>query len=109
MADSLALVVRFTVRDGAADAFDELLGVTVREVNANEPRTLIYTNHRVDGAPAERVLYERYRSRQAFDEHERQPYVRHFLAERDQYLTATSVDFLTPVDVADDLGEQPAA
>jgi quinol monooxygenase YgiN len=40
------------------------------------------------------VFYGLYRDREAFEEHERQVHVRRFLKEREQYLTATRVEFL---------------
>ncbi|MFE5405706.1 putative quinol monooxygenase [Streptomyces sp. NPDC056580] len=89
------LMVRFTCKDEAsAAAFDGLVARTGELIRANEPGTVIYTVHRVDGRPLERVFYELYRDRGAFEEHESKDYVRAFLSERDQYLSATEVDRL---------------
>ena len=91
------LVVRFTARDiEAAEAFDALVeraGEGIRR----EPGTLIYVSHTVPGEPTVRVFYELYADRAAFEAHEQQPHVRHFLAEREQYLTSTEVTFLHPM------------
>jgi hypothetical protein len=38
-----------------------------------------------------------YRDRRAFEEHEAQPHIRRFLAEREQHLAGVEVTFLTPV------------
>src|SRR5262245_2569115 len=89
------LVVRFTVRPGAEEAFDVLTAQTVAKIRTSEPGTLIYNCHRVDGAPQQRIFYELYQDRAAFDEHERQDHVRHFLSEREPLLQAKEVDFLS--------------
>jgi quinol monooxygenase YgiN len=89
------LLVRFTCKgEAAAAAFDELVARTGERIRADEPGTVIYTVHRVGGRPLERVFYELYRDKAAFEEHESKDYVRAFLAERDQYLSATEVDRL---------------
>ncbi|MHB9860249.1 putative quinol monooxygenase [Streptomyces sp. YIM S03343] len=89
------LFVRFTCKDAAAaTAFDDLVARTGERIRANEPGTLIYTVHRVDGRPLERVFYELYRDEDAFEDHESQDYVRAFLTEREQYLAAKEVDRL---------------
>ena len=43
----------------------------------------------------QRIFYELYRDKAAFDAHEGQPHTRRYLAERDQYLAGTEVDWLT--------------
>lgn len=89
------LMVRFTCRDElAATGFDALVARTGEQIRANEPGTLIYAVHRVDGRPLERIFYELYRDADAFEAHESQDYVQAFLAARDQFLTATEVDRL---------------
>lgn len=92
------LVVRFTLAEGAAEAFDQLVTATVAEIRAHEPGTLVYNVHRVEGAPRQRIFYELYADRAAFEAHEGQPHTRRFLAQRGPYLDAVSVDFL---DLAD--------
>ena len=98
-----ALVVRFTVRPEAETEFDDLIARTTAEIRGREPGTLVYACHRVDGAPRQRIFYELYRDRAAFDEHERQEHVRRFLAAREALLESTDVDFMTLVD-----GKTPA-
>lgn len=89
------LMVRFTCKDEeAAAAFDELVARTGEQIKAHEPGTLIYTVHRVDGRPLERIFYELYRDKDAFEVHEEQEYVKTFLSAREQYLSSTEVDRL---------------
>jgi len=57
----------------------------------------------VNGSPRQRIFYELYGDRAAFDEHERQEHVRHFLAAREAFLEATEVDFMALLD-----GKTPA-
>jgi quinol monooxygenase YgiN len=99
-----ALVVRFTVRPGAEAEFDSLIARTAAAIRDREPGTLIYACHQVTGAPRQRIFYELYRDRTAFDAHERQEHVKHFLAARDALLESTEVDWLTLAD-----GKTPAA
>jgi quinol monooxygenase YgiN len=89
------LMVRFTCKDeSAAAAFDALVERTGERIRASEPGTLIYAVHRVDGRPLERIFYELYRDKDAFEAHESQDYVRAFLSERERYLSAVEVDRL---------------
>ncbi|MFE7562798.1 putative quinol monooxygenase [Kitasatospora sp. NPDC057500] len=93
------LVVRFVARDAAAArAFDELTREALRGIRTKEPGTLVYINHAVPDQPRVRVFYELYADREAFEEHERQPHVRRFLAERGQYLESFEVTFLDEID-----------
>ena len=90
------LSVRFTCRDAeSAAGFDRLVAETVPEIRQHEPGTLVYAVHTVDGKPLERIFYELYRDRAAFDAHEEQPHTRRFLAAREQFLASAAVDFLT--------------
>ncbi|WP_018682302.1 putative quinol monooxygenase [Actinokineospora enzanensis] len=90
-----ALVVRFDLRDEqAARGFDALVAETLPEIVADEPGTLVYTVHDVADAPLSRVFYEVYADKAAFEEHERQPHTKRFLAEREQYLSDFRVEFL---------------
>lgn len=92
-----ALVVRFYLRDEeAAHGFDDLVAKTGAGIRENEPGTLIYAVHKVKDAPLSRVFYELYESREAFDAHEQQEHTKHFLSEREQYLTGARVEFLEP-------------
>lgn len=90
------LCVRFTCLDAdSAAGFDQLVAETVPEIRKHEPGTLVYAVHKVEGKPLERIFYELYRDRAAFDAHEEQPHTRRFLDARGQYLASHSVDFLT--------------
>lgn len=92
------LVVRFFCKDEAAAAgFDELAAATAPGIKDNEPGTLVYVSHRVEGQPLQRIFYELYASREAFDAHEQQPHTLNFLKEREQYLTGHEVDFVSPI------------
>ncbi|WP_031476687.1 putative quinol monooxygenase [Streptomyces bicolor] len=93
---NFGLFVRFTLRDGAGEEFDALMRETTAGIRAHEPGTLVYVCHEVEGAPNERIFYELYADRAAFEEHERQPHTRHFLTERSKYVEKTEVDFLQP-------------
>lgn len=89
-----ALVVRFELKDeSAAAAFDALVERTARGI-ATEPGTLIYAVHTVDDEPLARIFYELYADRGGFDAHNAQPHTKQFLAEREQFLSATRVEFL---------------
>jgi quinol monooxygenase YgiN len=89
------LVVRFELHDEtAAEGFDRLVAQTGPEIKRLEPDTLAYVVHTVPDEPLVRVFYELYADRAAFDFHEEQPHTRHFLAEREQYLSNLDVTFL---------------
>jgi quinol monooxygenase YgiN len=90
------LCVRFTCKDEAsAKAYDRLVAETIEGIKANEPGTLVYASHRVEGQPLQRIFYELYRDKAAFEAHEAAPHTRRYLGERDQYLASTEVDWLT--------------
>ncbi|HZD01652.1 MAG TPA: antibiotic biosynthesis monooxygenase [Actinomycetes bacterium] len=80
------LVVRFDLKEGSKAEFDALTRETVASIRTEEPGTLIYSCHAVEGEANARVFYELYRDRAAFEEHERQEHVRRFLQERKRYL-----------------------
>ncbi|HEY1674691.1 MAG TPA: antibiotic biosynthesis monooxygenase [Streptosporangiaceae bacterium] len=88
--------MRFTCKDQAsAEAYDRLVAETVEGIKASEPGTLVYACHLVEGQPLQRIFYELYRDRQAFEAHEAAPHTRRYLDQRDQYLARTEVDRLT--------------
>ena len=90
------LCVRFTCKDEAsAEAYDRLVAETIEAMKASEPGTLVYASHLVDGQPLQRIFYELYRDKAAFEAHEITPHTRRYLAERGQYLASTEVDRLT--------------
>jgi quinol monooxygenase YgiN len=89
------LMVRFTCKDAqTADAFDRLVAETIEKIRMGEPGTLVYASHRVDGQPLQRIFYELYRDRAAFDAHEEQEHTRRFLTAREELLASTEVDWL---------------
>ena len=97
-AKPFALVVRFTVRPGAEAQFDALVAETAAGIRDHEPGTLVYACHTVQDQPRQRIFYELYRDRAAFEAHEQTAHTRRFLAERSALLEATDVDFLDVVD-----------
>jgi quinol monooxygenase YgiN len=98
MSEGFGLVVRFTLHDEqAAIEFDELCSRTLEGIKASEPGTLTYVTHTPKSEPLVRVFYELYADRAAFDAHEAQPHTKHFLAEREQYLTGVEVTFLVAI------------
>ena len=94
-ATPFALVVRFTVRPGREADFDQLVAETGQGIRAAEPGTLVYACHTVDGAPRQRIFYELYANRAAFEAHEQTAHTRRFLTEREALLESTQVDFLS--------------
>ncbi len=81
----------YTLLEDRVDEFERLSERLVAQVRANEPDTLVYILHAVPSAPMQRILYEVYRDRAAFEAHKRQPYVTMFDAERRPYVLATNV------------------
>lgn len=94
MHSGYALIVRFTTRDAdAAQQFDALVDRTLEGIRT-EPGTLVYVSHTPVEEPRVRVFYELYADPDAFQAHEEQPHTRHFLKERERFLTNTEVTFL---------------
>jgi quinol monooxygenase YgiN len=89
------LMVRFTCKnETSAAAFDQLVSETIEAIRQHEPATIVYTSHRVDGRPLQRIFYELYRDRAAFDAHEQTEHTRRFLAAREPLLDSVEVDWL---------------
>jgi quinol monooxygenase YgiN len=92
-----AVVVRFDIRDeSAAEQFDALTARAVEQITANEPGTLVYATHHVEGEPLARVFYELYADRDAFQAHNDAQHVKDFHAAKDPLLAGRRVEFLTP-------------
>lgn len=92
------LVVRFYLKDEAAVAgFDQLVSQTAPGIRDSEPGTLVYASHTVEGEPLQRIFYELYADRAAFEAHEQQTHTVRFLELREQYLAGHDVDFVTPL------------
>jgi quinol monooxygenase YgiN len=81
----------YTLLEDRVDDFDRLTRRVVRQVRAQEPDTLVYIVHAVPSAPMQRILYEVYRDRTAYEAHKRQPYVIAFEADRRPYVLATNI------------------
>jgi quinol monooxygenase YgiN len=79
-----------TLLDDRLDEFDRMTERVVEEVRSREPGTLVYIVHGVPTAPMQRILYEVYRDRAAYDEHLAQPYVMRYVAERRSMVLATN-------------------
>jgi len=81
----------YTLIEDMTDEFDRLTERVVIQVRAGEPSTLVYIVHGVPSAPMQRILYEVYRDRAAYEQHLRQPYVSQFEADRRPYVLATNI------------------
>jgi quinol monooxygenase YgiN len=81
----------YTLIEDTTDEFDRLTERVVTQVRAGEPSTLVYIVHAVPSAPMQRILYEVYRDRSAYEQHLRQPYVSQFETDRRPYVLATNV------------------
>ena len=84
-------ILIFTLLEDRVADFDRLAEQTAEEVRTGEPDTLVYVIHLVPNAPLQRIFYEIYRDRAAFDSHESQPYMQRFVAERRSCVLATNV------------------
>jgi quinol monooxygenase YgiN len=81
----------YTLIEDRVPDFDLLTERVVGQVRVGEPDTLVFIVHAVPSAPMQRILYEVYKDRAAFDWHERQPYVTEFEADQRPYVLATNV------------------
>ncbi len=104
----------YTLLEDRVDAFDGLTEEVVELVGAREPDTLVYIVHAVPSAPMQRILYEVYRDREAYEEHKRQPYIAKFEVDRRPYVLATNVIELglqrakvSPISAVPDLLSRP--
>lgn len=90
-AELFGQIAIYTLLEDRVDGFDQLAERVVEDVRLNEPDTLVYILHAVPSAPMQRILYEVYRSREAYEWHGRQPYVVEFETARRPYVLATNV------------------
>lgn len=81
----------FTLVDGRTEVFDQLAGAVVQAARTSEPGLLVFSTHDVAGAPNQRIFYQLFRDRTAFEEHQRLPHVRQFLAQSRLFVSATNV------------------
>jgi quinol monooxygenase YgiN len=81
----------YTLLDSGADEFDRLADQVVEQVRTGEPETLAYVVHSVPSAPLQRILYQLYADRAAYDRHQERPYVADFEVRRRPLVLATNV------------------
>jgi quinol monooxygenase YgiN len=81
----------YTLLDAGADEFDRLAEQVVEQVRTGEPDTLAYVVHGVPSAPLQRILYQLYADRAAYDQHQERPYVAEFESRRRPLVLATNV------------------
>jgi quinol monooxygenase YgiN len=81
----------FTLLEDRVAEFDQLTGRVVEQVRSREPDTLVFIVHAVPSAPMQRILYEVYRDRSAYQWHTQQPHVQQFEADKRPYVLATNV------------------
>ncbi len=81
----------YTLLDAGADEFDRLAEQVVGQVRTGEPGTLAYVVHGVPSAPLQRILYQLYADRAAYDRHQERPYVADFETRRRPLVLATNV------------------
>jgi quinol monooxygenase YgiN len=81
----------YTLLDAGAEEFDHLAEQVVEQVRTGEPGTLAYVVHGVPSAPLQRILYQLYADRAAYDWHQERPYVADFEARRRPLVLATNV------------------
>ena len=81
----------YTLLDAGADEFDRLAEHVVEQVRTGEPGTLAYVVHGVPSAPLQRILYQLYADRAAYDRHQERPYVADFETRRLPLVLATNV------------------
>ena len=72
----------YTLLDSGAGEFDRLAERVVDQVRTGEPDTLAYVVHSVPSAPLQRILYQLYADRSAYDRHQERPYVADFESRR---------------------------
>src|SRR5215469_5309329 len=81
----------YTLTDDRVSEFDRLTERVVEMVRQREPDTLVFIAHAVPSAPTQRILYQVYRSRSAYQRHLAQPYIQQFDLDRRPYVLATNV------------------
>ena len=92
-----AIAVRFDLPDEeSAAAFDDLVARTLPGILAEEPGTLTYVPHRVEGEPLARLFYEVHRDRDAHRAHEARPATAEFLRRVGELVSAVRAEFLLP-------------
>jgi quinol monooxygenase YgiN len=85
------LIAIYTLLEDRVADFDRIADQAAEEVRTHEPDTLVYVIHTVPKAPMQRIFYEIYRDRGAYDRHEQQAYIKRFVTARRPYVLATNV------------------
>ena len=75
------VVARWRPRDGQIERIEAILRELTREVR-REPGNLQFVVHRSNDDPNEFLLYEQYKSEQAFLEHQQTPHFKTLVLER---------------------------
>jgi quinol monooxygenase YgiN len=81
----------YTLLESGAAEFDRLASAVLEQVRTMEPDTMVFVVHGVPSAPLQRILYQVYRDRAAYDDHQRKPYVTDFDARLRPLVLATNV------------------
>ena len=81
----------YTLLESGAAEFDRLASTVLEQVRTTEPDTLVFVVHGVPSAPLQRILYQVYRDRAAYDEHQRKSYVTDFDSRLRPLVLATTV------------------
>ncbi|HXB47690.1 MAG TPA: antibiotic biosynthesis monooxygenase [Streptosporangiaceae bacterium] len=81
----------YTLIEDRVEEFDQLTERVVEQVRSREPDTLAFIVHAVPSAPMQRILYEVYRDRTAYERHNEQPYVQQFAVDRRPFVLATNI------------------
>jgi quinol monooxygenase YgiN len=89
--DLFGQIAIYTLLEDRVEDFDRLTRRVVGQVREHEPDTLVYIVHAVPSAPMQRILYEVYSDRAAYEAHKRQPYILGFEADRRPYVLATNI------------------
>src|ERR1700761_623302 len=85
------LIAIYTLLEDKVADFDRAADEVAEPVRSSEPDTLVYVIHTVPKAPMQRIFYEVYRDRAAYERHEQQSYVQRFVSARRPYVLATNV------------------
>ncbi|MCD0452243.1 antibiotic biosynthesis monooxygenase [Actinocorallia sp. API 0066] len=84
-------IVVYTLLDGREQAFDRQVNQLIGEAVRAEEGILIFTCHEVEGAPTQRISYQLFRDRAAYNAHQGRPYVHRFHGESRTHVLATNV------------------
>jgi quinol monooxygenase YgiN len=90
-AELFGQIAIFTLLEERVEEFDRLTRRVVEQVRSRESDTLVYIVHAVPSAPMQRILYEVYRDRAAYQRHSQQPHVQQFETDKRPYVLATNV------------------